>query len=76
MTAGTIHYALPVMSRVHIALYDMRGRKLFDLVNGRREAGFYAMRIGARGRSLASGSYLCRMKAGSFRATARRTELR
>ncbi len=62
-----ISYQLPVVSFVNLAIYDISGRKVADLVNGSREAGVHEVTFDAS--DLASGIYLYRLEAGSFSAT-------
>jgi hypothetical protein len=45
-------------------VYDMLGRKVSVLVNDRREAGAYQVRLD--GSNLASGEYFYRLQAGEF----------
>jgi hypothetical protein len=66
-----IPFALPEASRVEIAVYDLLGRRVAVLVEGELAAGRHAVRF--RGEDLASGVYLVRMQAGSFRAVRRMT---
>ncbi len=55
---------LPVASEVRLAIYDLLGREVAVLVNGRRAAGSYQDTFDAS--SLASGVYFYRLTAGSF----------
>ena len=53
-----------VRADVDLALYNLEGQKVVTLVQGAREAGTYTARWDGRddrGRSLASGVYLCRL---------------
>lgn len=59
--ATTIHYQLPVRSRVSIIVYDLLGREVQRLVDGTLEAGHYTVRF--NGADAASGLYFCRMTA-------------
>jgi hypothetical protein len=60
----TIPYEVPAASDVTITVYDMLGRKVSVLVNGRREAGIYEVRFD--GSNLASGTYFYSLQAGDF----------
>ena len=54
---------------VELAVYDLLGQKLAVLVSGARESGFHSVTWDGRddaGRSLASGSYLYRLRAGAY----------
>jgi hypothetical protein len=55
---------LPVPSDVKLAIYDLLGREVAVLVNERRAAGSYQDTFLASG--LASGTYICRLKAGAY----------
>jgi hypothetical protein len=69
--ATTIPYQLAEERDVRIRVYDVLGRRVATLVDGRREAGLHHLTWRPeRGRSaLASGVYFCRMRAGDYRAT-------
>jgi hypothetical protein len=54
---------LPVASNVDLRVYDVLGREVAILANGRMEAGRHEFRFDARG--LASGVYIYRLKAGT-----------
>jgi hypothetical protein len=60
----TIGFALPEASEVRLVVYDVLGREVARLVDGRVEAGRHRMRFEAG--SLPSGTYLYRLEAGSF----------
>ena len=60
----TVRFALPAESHVRIELLDMLGRTVRTLVDEVRGAGRHDVVVDAR--MLASGTYLCRMHAGSF----------
>ncbi len=62
--ATTIRYDLPEASEVSLAVYNILGQKVAELVNGRREAGRHAVSFDAS--HLASGMYVYVLKAGSF----------
>ncbi len=59
-----IAYDLPKSADVDLAVYDLTGREVARLVNGRREAGYYRVVFDAS--RLPSGIYLYRLQAGSF----------
>ena len=63
----TLRYALPEAQDVRIVVYDLLGRQVQTLVDGRQDAGphqtTWAGQDGARGQ-LASGTYLIRWSAG------------
>jgi endo-1,4-beta-xylanase len=65
--ATSIRYALDRPSRVTLRIFDLRGRAVRTLVDGERPAGRHAAAFD--GRDLPSGTYLCRMEAGSRAAT-------
>jgi hypothetical protein len=53
--ATTISYSIPSASNVNIALYDITGKKISDLINEMKSAGSYQTKFNANG--LASGTY-------------------
>lgn len=59
-----IRFALPEASHVSLVVYDVTGREVVRLVDGRMEAGTHRVTFDAS--SLASGLYLYRMVAGTF----------
>ncbi len=59
-----IRYQLPAASQVQLAVFDMLGRQVGELVNEKKEAGSYEVKFDASG--LASGVYFYRIKAGNF----------
>ncbi len=63
----TIQYQLPVASDVSLKIYDMLGREVMTLVNGRQDAGAYSVNVNAA--TLSSGVYFYRFQAGNFVAT-------
>jgi hypothetical protein len=63
----TIQYALPRASRVTLAVYNILGQRVADLVNEDQVAGFYSLQF--NGLRLASGTYFYRLTAGDFVAT-------
>lgn len=60
----TIGFELPETADVTLTVYDVRGRQVMELVNGRFETGRHSVNFG--GDELASGLYFCHMQAGSF----------
>ena len=70
---ATIRYALPEAADVRLMVYDVVGREVARLVEGKRPAGFHRVRF--NGARLASGLYLYRLvakgEAGAFSKTGR-----
>lgn len=67
--ATAIRFALPSAQRARLEVLDLAGRRVVTLVDGEREAGYHEVRWDGRdsaGRSVASGTYLYRLVAGSF----------
>ena len=60
-----IRYSVPKTEFVSIKIYDMLGKETSSLINRTVEAGEYIYDFD--GSSLSSGSYICRMNAGSFK---------
>lgn len=60
----TIDYHLPKATQVSLKIYDILGRKIATLVDGRVSAGEHRVRFNAI--NLASGVYLYRIHAGNF----------
>ncbi|MBU0519171.1 T9SS type A sorting domain-containing protein, partial [bacterium] len=56
----TIRFGLPTASEVSLSIYNIRGERVADLVNGYRLAGYHDVTWEAGG--LASGMYFCRFK--------------
>ncbi len=59
-----ISYQLPVSGNVSLKLYDMLGKEVMTLVNGRQDAGAYTLTLNAS--TLSSGIYFYRLQSGSF----------
>ena len=59
-----VSYQLPVASEVHLVVYDMLGREVKVLVDGRKEPGTHKVLFDASG--LSSGIYFYRLMAGTF----------
>lgn len=70
----TIEFALPSAEHVMIEVIDMTGRRVAVLVDEQLEAARHQVTWNANG--LASGVYLYRMQAGSFKKTLRTTIVR
>jgi hypothetical protein len=67
--AVTIRFDLPEAAAVGLVIYDMLGQKVRRLQEGVLEPGYYRQSWDGRdaqGRSVASGVYLFRLKAGEF----------
>ncbi len=59
-----ISYQLSAVSHVRLVVYDILGREVATLVNGRQDAGQHSVRWNAS--QCASGLYFCRLTAGQF----------
>ena len=73
-TATTVEYTLPAAQSVRLAVYDVLGRRVAVLHDGRRSAGFHQVQWhgrDAQGRPVASGAYLVRLQAESVVDTRR-----
>ena len=70
----TIRYDVPSASDVQLEVFDMLGRRVALLVDGRIEAGRHAIRWNAE--TVASGVYVIRMSAGDFVQAQRMTLLK
>jgi uncharacterized protein (DUF362 family) len=62
----TISFSLPEASKVKLAVYDVSGRRVTELVNGWRNVGIHKVTFDGSG--LASGIYVYNLTAGSFNA--------
>jgi hypothetical protein len=65
----SFEYAIPRTSEVRIEVFDVLGRRVRGLVQGRKEPGIYTGRwdgFNEYGTGMAGGIYLIRMDAGSF----------
>jgi hypothetical protein len=70
----TIKFQLPEKSSVSLVIYNMQGQKIRTLLNGANDAGTFDVAWDGRndaGDLVSSGSYICRMQAGTFVATQR-----
>jgi len=75
----TIEYTLPKAGDVTVEVFDLLGRRVRMLVNGRREAGLHRVRWGGRdgsGTSAASGVYIVRVKAAGTTRSRKMTLVR
>ena len=62
-----IRFALPTVSEVELAIFNLTGQQVATLASGERRAGTYTLRWDGRdddGRALASGVYLYRLRTG------------
>jgi len=59
----TVSFALPEAGPVNLAVYNLKGEKVADLVNGSRDAGQH--QVTWRAGNLSSGIYLFRLEAGA-----------
>ncbi|MEQ8523331.1 T9SS type A sorting domain-containing protein [Gracilimonas sp.] len=62
-----ISFALPQATEVKLQVFDMLGRNVATLVNGRKAAGTHAVNFDAG--NLSSGTYIYRIEAGNFTQT-------
>ncbi len=62
----TLSFSLPQAAQVTLAVYDLQGRVVAQLVNGMRPAGVHEVTWDAS--QQASGMYFCRIQAGDFTA--------
>jgi hypothetical protein len=70
--ATTISYDMPVEGNVSIVIYDATGQEIRQLINNGHTAGRYSVQWDAKdalGRSIGSGVYIAKIKAGTFSAT-------
>ncbi len=63
----TIGYELPNESNVTIKVYDILGKEVATLVNGKEQAGVHEVNFNGSG--LGSGMYIYRMNAGNYTVT-------
>lgn len=66
-----INFQLPKNSNVTLQVFDLLGREVATLVNGRKSAGFHKITFDAS--MLSSGMYIYRLKAGNFISTKKLT---
>jgi hypothetical protein len=65
--ATTLSFDLPDAGFVKLAVYDISGRLVADLVDGWRDSGAHEVTFDAS--NLASGTYLAKLDAGAFSTT-------
>lgn len=70
----TIQFALPKSSEVKLVIYDLAGRVVMELANGKFEAGYHKVVFDAT--RLVSGIYYYRLKAGDFLSVKKLTLLK
>jgi hypothetical protein len=63
----TLRYNLPEAGKVRLAVYDISGRQVAELVNGWRDRGPHELTFDAS--DLSSGVYIYRLNAGEFTAS-------
>jgi len=72
----SIQFALPAASQVQVTVFDLRGRRVIELLNGPLAAGYHDIpwqgRDG-RGRGVSSGAYFAVLEAGPLRMQCRLT---
>lgn len=71
---ATIEYAVPEQATISIAVYDVLGRRVARLVDERKLAGQYTVRLDAS--ELSSGTYFVRMQAEDFTKVRQATVVR
>ncbi len=57
----TIHYQVPVQSKVKIVVFDVLGREVKTLIDEPKDAGYHSVKYD--GSDIATGPYFCRMVA-------------
>ncbi len=65
----TINYALPEPSKVIITIYDIRGRKIRELINNSESAGYKSIvwdGLNDYGKMVSGGIYIYHLKAGQY----------
>ena len=65
----TLRYSMSKGELVNIAVYDMSGRLVKDLLNGYQNAGYNSIQWNAtnnQGQSVSAGMYICVIKIGSY----------
>lgn len=65
----TIQYTLKEAGQTTLSVYNITGRKVAELVNGRQEAGAYTVNFNAA--NLPSGMYFYRLESGSYSQAAK-----
>ena len=77
-SSTVVRFALPVRAPVELAVYNLMGQKVTELVSGLREAGSHTLKWDGRdddGRELASGVYVYRLRTGGQLVQTRRMAL-
>jgi hypothetical protein len=75
----TVSFALPHAGPAELAVYDVSGRRVATLAEGRREAGSHVVSWDGRddaGREVAAGTYFMRLIAGETTATRKVVRIR
>ncbi len=62
--ATTISYSIPKESNVSLIVYDIMGKQVAELVNGKQAVGSYTVQFDAA--KFASGTYFYKLTAGEF----------
>jgi len=68
----TLQYSMKHRDRVTLVIYDIMGREVRQLLNERKSAGTYSVTWDGRddnNNDLATGLYMCNMKAGEYKST-------
>jgi hypothetical protein len=71
VTQTSIAFALPKQAMIKIAVYDVTGRQIVELVSGQHDPGYYTVDwhgTDISGRAVASGMYFVRCTAGDLTA--------
>ena len=74
-----VHFSIPAAGHVDLAVYNLRGQKVRDLVAATRSAGTHRVRWSGeddRGNALSSGVYVLRLRSGYHTATGKMLLLR
>jgi hypothetical protein len=64
-----ICFDLPQDENVLLSVYDLRGSKVRDILNEKKQAGYYELNFDGNG--LSSGIYIVTLKSGNFNSTKR-----
>jgi len=73
---GTVNFALPHATHVHLGVYDVQGREAAVLAEGPYESGRYHVSWSGSGAVRQSGLYFVRLSAGGRTITRRAVLLR
>ncbi|MBN2378248.1 T9SS type A sorting domain-containing protein [candidate division WOR-3 bacterium] len=68
-SCSMLRYSVPDESEVSLVIYDVSGRVVKIIEQGKVQAGVYEVDWSNSGFTLSSGIYFCRMESGSFRDT-------